>query len=167
MNQFINFFWTILCFAGVVVYWVSAGLSPGFYIFIALSFIPALLPQKILGKLQLSNSTRLYQRLGVRFIRRFVQHGDIANRISRKNKPGYTAIPQKNNPAMYLKTIAMYERFHFMCLLFFLFSTVAALLDGRYIIAAVIMICNIIYNCCPILLQQFNRIRIRRLTETI
>ena len=167
MNQFINFFWTILSFAAVVVYWLSVGLSPPFYIFIAISFIPVFLSQKLMAKLQLSKSTRFYERLGVRVIRRFVQHGDIANRISRKNKPGYQVITQKSNPAAYLKTIAMYERFHLMCLLFFLFTTVAALLDGRFIIAILIMISNIIYNFYPILLQQFNRIRILRLTKTI
>lgn len=167
MNQFINFFWTIICFAAVVVYWISTGLTPGFYIFIAISFIPAILPQKLMAKLQLSKSTRIYERLGVRFICRFVQQGDIANRISRKNKPGYRVIVQKSNPSAYLKTVAMYERFHLMCLLFFLFTTVAALLDGRFVIAMMIMISNIIYNFYPILLQQFNRIRILRLTKTI
>jgi hypothetical protein len=167
MNQIINFFWTIVCFAAVVVYWISAGLSSGFYVFIAISFIPAILSQKTLNKLQLSKNTRFYERLGVRVIRRFVQHGDIANRISRKNKPGYQVITQKSNPAAYLKTIAMYERFHLMCLLFFLFTTVAALLDGRFIIAIMVMISNIIYNFYPILLQQFNRIRILRLTKTM
>jgi hypothetical protein len=167
MNQFINFFWTILCFAAIVVYWFSVGLLPAFYVFIALSLIPAFLPQKVMAKLQLSKSAAFYERLGVRFIRKFVQHGDIANSISRKTKPNYQVIAQKNDPATYLKTINMYERFHMLCLVFFLFTTAAALVDRKFIMAAAITISNVIYNFYPVLLQQYNRIRIMRLTKTI
>ncbi|MEO3403603.1 hypothetical protein AAFN85_06850 [Mucilaginibacter sp. CAU 1740] len=120
-----------------------------------------------MAKFQLSRSTAFYERLGVRFIRKFVQHGDIANSISRKNKPGYQVIAQKNDPAAYLKTTNMYERFHMMCLLFFLFTTAAAFVDRKFIMAAAITISNVIYNFYPVLLQQYNRIRIMRLTKTI
>lgn len=167
MNQFINFFWTILCFAGVLLYWTAAGLSTGFYVFIMISFVPVFLPRQVLDRFQLSRSTRFYERLGVKFIRRFVQHGDIANRFSRKNKPGYRVTGPKNAARAYLKTIAMYERFHILCLLFFVFTATRALLENKFMIALIIMISNIIYNFCPILLQQYNRIRILKLTETI
>ncbi|MFC0514249.1 hypothetical protein ACFFGT_08565 [Mucilaginibacter angelicae] len=162
MNQLINFFWTILGFAAVLVYWVSAGLSAWFYIFIVLSIIPAFLSQKIFAGLQLSNSTELYERLGVRFIRKFVQQGDIANRLVRKNDPAYQVIRIKANPEGYLKTIMMYERYHFICLIFFLLTSGMALVEGRYIQALIIMISNMFYNFYPILLQQYNRIRILR-----
>jgi hypothetical protein len=167
MNQFINFFWTILCFTAVLIYWFSGGLSTSFYIFIAISLVPTFIPQKIFDKLQLSYDTRFYERLGVRFIRRFVQHGDIANRITRKGNPAYQVISRKTNPDAYLKTIIMYERFHWMCFVFFLLTSMEALIESRYLIALIITISNVIYNCCPILLQQFNRVRILRLTKTI
>lgn len=160
MNQLINFFWTILGFAAVVAYWVSAGLSAWFYLFIVLSVIPAFLSQKIFARFQISNNTKLYERLGVRFIRKFVQHGDIVNRLAMKNDPAYQVTRKRVNPEGYLKTIMMYERYHSICLIFFLLTSGMAVAQGYYMQALIIMTSNIFYNFYPILLQQYNRIRI-------
>jgi hypothetical protein len=167
MNQLINVFWTILGFAAVVAYWFSAGLSTWFYLFIVLSVIPVFLSQKVFDRFQLSNNTKLYERLGVRFIRKFVQHGDIANRLSKKNDPAYLVIRKRVNHEGYLKTIMMYERYHFICLIFFLLTSGMAVVQGYYIQALMIMISNMFYNFYPILLQQYNRLRILRSSKNL
>lgn len=167
MNQIINFFWTILGFAAVVIYWVSAGLSTWFYLFLIVSIIPAFLPQKIAGHLQLSNNTKFYERFGIRFIRKFVQHGDFANRLARRNDPRYRVMHKSVAPINYLKTVMMYERYHLMCLIFFLLTSVITLVKGNYIQFLLITISNILYNFYPILLQQYNRVRILRINKTI
>jgi len=167
MNQFINFFWTILGFAAVVAYWVSAGLSAWFYLFLIASIIPAFLPQKVADHLQLSNNTKFYERLGIRFIRKFVQHGDLANRMARRNNPRYHVIRQSATPASYLKTIMMYERYHLICFIFFLLTSLIAILNGYYLQFLLITISNILYNFYPILLQQYNRLRILRINRAI
>lgn len=162
MNQFINFFWTALGFAALFAYWFSAGLSAWFYLFIGLSIIPAILSRSFFYKVQLSHNTKFYERLGVRFIRKFVQYGDFANRLARKSYPAHPIIRRTINPDGYLSTIMMYERYHFICFIFFLLTSIMAMVQGRYLIALLIAISNVVYNVCPILLQQFNRIRVLR-----
>jgi len=162
MNQFINFFWTILGFAAVLFYWVANGLSVWFYLFIGLSIIPAFLSQRFFYRIQLSHNTKIYERLGVRVIRKFVQHGDFANRIGRKNNPAYPGMLKSVDPQRYLGTILMYERFHFICFIFFLLTSGIVIAQGHYLLALLIMISNVVYNVFPILLQQFNRIRVLR-----
>jgi hypothetical protein len=162
MNQFINFFWTALGFAALFAYWFSVGLSAWLYLFVGLSIIPAFLSRSFFYRAQLSNNTKFYERLGVRFIRKFVQHGDFANRLARKSHPAHPGIRRIVNAEGYLSTIMMYERYHFICLIFFLLTSIMAMAEGRYLIALLILISNVVYNCYPILLQQFNRIRVLR-----
>lgn len=165
MNQLINFFWTILGFAAVVTYWFSAGLSAWFYLFLIVSITPAFLPQKVANHLQLSGNTKFYERFGIRFIRKFVQHGDFANRLARRNDPRYRVMLKNTTPASYLKTVMMYERYHLMCLIFFLLTSVRVLVRGNYLLFLLIAISNILYNFYPILLQQYNRVRILRINR--
>jgi hypothetical protein len=162
MNQFINFFWTALGFAALFAYWFSAGLSAWFYLFIGLSIIPAFVSKSFVYRVQLSRNTKFYERLGVRFIRKFVQYGDFANRLARKSYPARPVIRQTANPQRYLSSIIMYERYHFICFIFFLLTSIMAMAQERYLIALLIVISNVVYNVCPILLQQFNRIRVLR-----
>ncbi|WP_114940667.1 hypothetical protein [Mucilaginibacter endophyticus] len=167
MNQLINFFWTILGFAAVVNYWVSAGLYTWFYLALIISITPVFLPQKVANHLQLSSNTKFYERFGIRFIRKFVQHGDFANRLARTSDPRYRVIRQSATPASYLKTVMMYERYHLICFIFFLLTSVITLIKGNYFQFLLITISNIFYNFYPVLLQQYNRVRILRINRLI
>src|SRR5215831_10992252 len=83
LNQFINFFWTILSFAPIVWFWIREGINIYFYFFVAVSLIIAVLP---LGLFTLSSGRRIYERLGVKQIRKFVQNGAIVNAKSNEEK---------------------------------------------------------------------------------
>jgi hypothetical protein len=155
MNQVINFFWTILCFAPVVTYWLRIGDLTACWYFIGLSFVGLLIPAKWL---QLSRNPKTYERLGAKLIRKFVQNGDYAKR-------GARVISNKSNALLYGKTILTYEKFHFLCLLFFLFTGIYAILFEQYLLAVLIFLANVIYNIYPMLLQQYNRARIFRLAR--
>jgi hypothetical protein len=159
MNQVVNLFWTILCFIPVITYWLSAGRLLWCFIFIGLSVLSLLIPLK---HLQLSHNPKFYESLGVRFARKFVQQGEYVNRFIRKTNPNYRIVKHKANAAQYLKTTVMYERFHLMCFIYFVLTAIHALITGQYLLLALILIANIIYNVYPILLQQYNRTRIAR-----
>jgi hypothetical protein len=161
MNQAINFFWTILCFIPVIAFWRGADIF-WLYIFIGISVVSLLLPAKLL---QLSRNPKFYESLGVKFIRKLVQSGDYANRLIRRKNPQYKLIKNKANVAQYMRTIIMYERYHFLCFIFFLLTTIYALIHLRYVFVMLIIISNIIYNVCPILLQQYNRARVLKLSK--
>jgi hypothetical protein len=161
MNQLVNIFWTILCFIPVIGFWLNADLLI-LYIFIAISILSLLLPARLL---QLSNRSKFYEKLGIKLIRKFVQNGEYINLLIRKFKPGHKTISNKTDATRYLKTVQMYDRYHFLCLIFFLLTTVYALIRAQYFLAVVTSFANIIYNICPILLQQYNHIRILNLTH--
>jgi len=160
MNQAVNFFWTILCFAPVVGFWVAANSITLCCILIGLSVVSLVLPAR---HLQLSNNPQFYEGLGVKQIRKVVQNGEFINKFIRKNNPHYKIIKSKTNAVKYMQTVVMYERYHLICFLFFLFTAVYAIIAAQYAFALIIIIANTIYNICPILLQQYNRARLARL----
>ncbi|WP_426671445.1 hypothetical protein ACPPVU_09425 [Mucilaginibacter sp. McL0603] len=162
INQFVNFFWTILCFMPVLTYWIG---EPTFwlYVFALFSLIIALLPGSIFRYFQLSNSTAFYENLGVKFIQKFVQNGTYVNQAIRKNNPEYRLIKDRTQARQYLNTINMYERYHLLCFIFFVLTVIHALISQRYIAAVLILVVNVIYNVCPILIQQYNKLRVMRL----
>jgi hypothetical protein len=161
MNQAINFFWTIICFIPVIAFWMDAD-TFWLYIFIGVSVVSLLLPAKLL---QLSNDPKLYEGLGVKFIRKLVQGGDYANKLIRRKDPQYKLIKNKASVAQYMRTIIMYERYHFLCFIFFLLTAAYALIHLHYGFFMLIILANIIYNVCPILLQQYNRARVLKLSK--
>jgi hypothetical protein len=160
MNQAINFFWTIVSFIPVLIYWAHADSLMCCYVFIAVAFISLTLPAKLL---QLSNSVRLYEKLGIKFIRKFVQDGEFARRLQQKAQPGFRFIKDKRQAVAYLNTIRMYERFHILCFTFFMLTFIHSVCYHNYTLAAIIFLANIIYNVYPILLQQYNGIKIERI----
>jgi hypothetical protein len=161
MNQAINFFWTIICFIPVIAFWMAAD-TFWLYIFIGISVVSLLMPAKLL---QLSSKPSFYENLGVKFIRKLVQGGDYANRLIKIKNPRYKLIKNKASVAQYMRTIIMYERYHFLCFVFFMLSAVYALINQHYIFFVLIIIANIIYNVCPILLQQYNRARVLKISK--
>ncbi len=160
MNQAVNFFWTILCFIPILVFWSVSGHMVYCYCFLAISLIGLIIPA---GWLQLSNNPKLYESLGIRFIKKFVQNGDFANRFARRSNPAYRVIKGKANAVQYAKTIVMYERYHLLCLVFFTATAIFAIVQQHYLLSAFIILGNIIYNVCPVLLQQYNRARLMRI----
>ena len=163
LNQLINFFWTSLCFLPLLWYWAIESPDMWFYGSIIISIVCSLLPEAFYKFLQFDNSTLTYENYGVKIIRKFVQHGDLINRSFRLKSPGYKVIKDVRQLRNFLKTIEMYERYHFMCFLFFFFTTVHSLSAHRFLFALLITVCNAVYNICPIFLQQYNRLRIQRL----
>jgi hypothetical protein len=160
MNQAISFFWTILGFSPVLAFWVVKGVDIPFCICAGLAILSLLLPARLL---QLSNRPRFYEGLGVKFIRKLVQNGEYANRLIRSKNAQYKVVKNKAAARRYMSTIVMYERFHFLCFVFFLLTALYSFAGRHYFLFGLILLSNGIYNLCPILLQQYNRARVLRL----
>lgn len=151
MGQVINAFWTLLCFLPVVSIWLRYGSQNHLWIIIGLSLAALAIPSRWI---QLSKDPVFYQQFGIRFIRKFVQNGDGYKRK--------TIIHDAASAMNYMSTIRMYERFHLYCLLFFFMSTIEALIYSQYLTAALLVAANVIYNVCPLFLQQYNYARLKR-----
>ncbi len=160
-NHIINFFWTALAFYPVIHYWYSARVDRWFIMGISISVVIAFLPQKFYSLLQLSDSRFFYEKLGVKTVRKFVQNGDLAKKMS--GDKNYAVIDSIVDAKKYLLTIEMYSRFHWLCFLFFLLSTIHTFSNSRILIGLLILLVNIMYNVTAILLQQYNKIRIQNL----
>lgn len=150
LNQLLNIGWTILGFSPVYYFWSLHGIAWPFYTLLLISFTALILPEKLYSKLKISNDLRVYRRLGVKIVRRFAQDGNF--------QPG-------KGIKGYLNKIRMFERYHFCCLIFFQASSVYACYFEEFFLAFLIFFCNILYNVFPMLLQQYNRIRIIRLLK--
>ncbi|MDE3250773.1 MAG: hypothetical protein KGO82_19075, partial [Bacteroidota bacterium] len=61
----------------------------------------------------------------------------------------------------------MFERFHWMLFIIFALVMADALSGGHLVWGLVLLISNIIYNVCPNLLQQYLRLRLRRLSKDL
>lgn len=164
LNQIINFFWTAFCFSPVFWFWFQEGIdSIYFYVFLGVALFFGALPGKILCKFTLSADKKVYEKYGIKFIRKFVQNGDIVN--SRTNGLGAPSIKGKDKARDYLKTIAMYERYHWICLLFFLLTTIYGFFNEHFLLGFSILAANFLYNLIPIFLQQYNKIRIKKIVD--
>ncbi|WP_390937533.1 glycosyl-4,4'-diaponeurosporenoate acyltransferase CrtO family protein [Parapedobacter soli] len=125
----------------------------------------SVLPQKVLQQLTIGNNQTVYEKWGVKFIRKFVQDGDWIKSWSNGSLP--LRIGNKFQARRYLTTIAMYERFHWTCFMFFAGTAVYAIIIGHVWISLWITVTNIAYNVTSIMLQQYNRLRINRLYKII
>lgn len=150
LNQVFNIGWTILGFLPVYYFWFLHGIHWPFFTLALVSLGACLLPETLFRNLEISSDLRVYRRLGVKFVRRFAQDGDF--------QPG-------TGVRAYLNKIRMFERYHFCCLIFFQASSVYACYFEQYLLAFLIFFCNILYNVFPILLQQYNRIRITKILK--
>jgi len=156
-NQLINFFWTALCFGGIIVYWFDSPSVKPLLPFIIISLMSAVVPSKYY---QLSRRSKYYERLGVKKIRFFVQDGNWRWSVSKDKQAAIKLIGSRSQAAKYLKTVKMYERYHLICLVFFSLSGYHAFAHNRIGLAIIITLSNVVYNVCPMLLQQYNRVRI-------
>mgnify|MGYP003578392111 CR=1 FL=1 len=167
LNQIINLFWTILAFAILGVYWTQYFEEQRSPLVLIISILVSVLiyaiPTRWLRKLTISNDKKMYERIGVKLLLYVVQNGTLVNRIQRKYYKKSGIIRNRKLVQDYLKTIVMQEKFHYCCFTLFLLSAISAFSTGKPGIALLIMLCNILYNVYPILLQQYNRLRIKKL----
>lgn len=171
LNQLINVIWTAASFTVVGFYWglyiaEKRSLST-LYAIIVLSVFSYMIPRKWISALTLSDNRKIYERIGVKFMLWFVQNGTFVNLVKRKSGTQRGIIKGRKSARAYLATIAMQERYHYSCFVFFMLSTLAALVNGKVRIAFFILFWNILYNVYPILLQQYNRLRISLLLSKI
>lgn len=164
LNQLLNLFWTLLFFAPLGYYWgiyfAESKSELTFVLIVGVSILIYMLPKKWMQALILGKTKKAYEHIGIKFFRWFVQNGTLIKKIRRKRIQRSGIIRNRTEAFNYLNTIAMQERFHYCCFTFFLLSTVYATYYGQVGLATVITFCNILYNVYPILLQQYNKLRI-------
>ncbi len=164
-NQLINFFWSVLAFAPIVYFCYLYLPLNLLYIFTGISCLVIFIPESLLNKIQLSRSTQVYNRIGIRFIKKYTQDGDLVNRYIKNKHPKYKYVASKDSIKKLIGKSYMNEKFHYLVFIFFICISIYAFMLGLVTWGIFINIANIIYNLYPIFLQQYNRIRINALLK--
>ncbi|WP_316832106.1 hypothetical protein [Pedobacter aquatilis] len=160
INQLINFFWTLIAFFPIIVLW-NQHWHIGY--FITISCLSILIGFTPLSYFVISKTTKSYQKIGVGHVLLFVQDGKIAKRFAGKNRKNLTA--KLNIKSLILRTVVQ-ERFHLVCLFFFLGSMSYAMALKLFYLSIWLLITNIFYNFYPVLLQQYIRLRLKKINKS-
>lgn len=160
-NMLINLFWSVLCLTPVSVFCYLHLSLKLFLILLAISLLPLFFPKSFYNRIQLSKKTLVYKKLGVEFIQKFTQNGELVNNLVRKKNPNYKTVSSSRRSIKNLRNQTyMFEKFHFMMFSIFTFVMIYALIKGYWIWTTIIFFTNMVYNVYPNLLQQYIRVRL-------
>lgn len=156
-----NILWSVLNFLPVSIFCYRFVELNMLLTFLTISFLTVLLPISFLHKLQLSNRVSAYKSLGVHWINKFTQNGEIINRMIRKRFPEYRVVSgRKPSIKKLVGQTYMFEKFHVLLFTFFTFITGLAIIMQYPGWVLIITITNVIYNVYPCLLQQYIRLKL-------
>ena len=141
----------------------------GFYsltLFVA-PIIPAWLFDRLLSERYYrvrgwESSGRVYERLGIRFFKRFVPNGDYINRIIRHSDKSYRVIRDAESTVRHGDMTRLAERCHLAALWLPVPCIVYALMLGWNKFALWLFLANVPIHVYPVLLQRYTRARIQK-----
>jgi hypothetical protein len=159
-----NVVWSAINLTPVIAFCVGEIKTLYILLLFGISLFMGMLPISFFNYIQVSYSTTFYKNIGIKFVRKYTQDGDLVNRLIRKKFGYYKVIRDNRSAESYISRTYSYERFHFIFFTFFILVSLVALTRKDFYQFMLIMITNILYNIYPILLQQYNRIRIMNIS---
>ena len=166
-NMIPNLIWTILFLLPITIFCYREMSLRAVFIVLGISLIPSFFPNSFFDAIQLSSHAVFYKRLGVKYINRFAQNGTLLNQYLRKKYPQLKAISSgKSSIRKTYQQTYFFEKFHFSLFLYFTAITIYALVKGHLLWALALSVCNLLYNICPNLLQQYIRLKLAPAVKT-
>lgn len=160
-NSIPTLLWSILNLVPISVFCYNLISLPLLFIFLAISFIPTIFPRSVLDGIQIANNPAIYKRLGVHWVNKVTQNGEIINRLIRRKFPKHKAVARnKTSINTLISKTYMFEKFHLLLFVFFSLVMIYALVKGYYLWAGIMLLTNIVYNVYPNLLQQYIRLKL-------
>ena len=160
-NMIPNLVWTAIFLTPVAIFCYRNLDHEIVYMLLGISLIPVFFPKSFFDFIQLSRKPLFYKRIGVKFINKFAQNGELLNQYMRKKYPAFTPVPtNKLSILKYYNQTYFFEKFHFSMFIFFTAITVYALIRYYLLWALIVSVCNLFYNIYPNLLQQYIRLRL-------
>jgi hypothetical protein len=165
LNQGLNLIWTLLAFTPIILIWyLNFSLNNLLFSILLSLLIVRLIKQGATTTLQISHKRKFYEKLGVKEFQKFTQDSYYIKRLIEKTG-GQKLYFRRNLYLNQLKKIQMYEQYHLVCLLFFSFSAFIGFYNHDFIYTILAVSVNIVYNIIPLLIQQYNRIRLSECTQ--
>jgi hypothetical protein len=160
-NMVPNLFWSVLNLIPVSVFCYNFMHVKLFCIILTISLLTMLLPKSFFKKIQLAKTPTVYKKIGVNFINKFTQNGDIINRLIRNKFPQYKVISARRiSIDKLIKQTYIFEKFHFVMFVFFSLAAIYAWLDHYITWVLIILLTNLVYNIYPAFLQQYIRVKL-------
>ena len=111
---------------------------------------------------QFELSGRIYERLGVRWFKRWTPDGDYVARYIRRFFPGHKVIPSRRSLGALDVRTRRSEQGHLLWLLVTATPILYALVCGWAVLASWLFLGNLVINVYPIMLQRYTRARVQR-----
>jgi hypothetical protein len=146
----------------VIFYVRGEGQLKWMAVFILISYLVSRIPKTFYDRLQVSEDLKIYKKLGVIKFKKLSTNGDLINRRIRRKYPSYRNVI--NIETIKEKIIETYtiEKSHTVLFVFCFLTSIYAFWTYSIGTACVLFIGNIVFNYYPNLLQQYNRIRYKR-----
>lgn len=152
--------------APCVIYYVRGeGDLRWMIVFLGLSFLASRLPKSFYDQLQLSKELAVYKKLGVEQFKRLSTNGDFINKVIRRKYPTHRNVTNFKTVVEKLDETYAIERSHTVLFVFCLLTNISAFMTNSWGTAMLLLFGNILFNFYPNLLQQYNRIRYRRVVK--
>jgi hypothetical protein len=164
INQSINIVYTAIFFSPVILLWKDYYTTVFFKIALGITLSSFFLPNRFYTFFQISDSKRFYKKMGIPIFQQFTQQGKLAKRITTYFGGKVLLLPKEKRLKQLKGQIRSFETFHWACFIFFNLTAVHAFQNGKAILFIVILTSNVMYNVIPILIQQYNRIRLKNMS---
>lgn len=149
----------------VIFFFRGAGELKWMAVFLVISYLVSLLPRTFYDRFQISTDVKFYKKLGVDKFKKLATNGDLINRKIRKKYPTYRNVINFETVREKLNETYTIEKSHTVLFVFCLLTNIYALSTNSIETAVILFIGNILFNYYPNLLQQYNRIRYKRVIE--
>ena len=147
----------------VIFYLRGEGQLKWMVVFIGISFLVSRLPKIIYDRFQISEDLSIYKKLGVDKFKKLSTNGDLINRRIRKKYPTHRNVINIETIQEKLNETYSIEKSHTVLFIFCLLTNIYAFWTNSIGTAIILFMGNILFNFYPNLLQQYNRIRYRRI----
>ena len=150
----------------VIFYFRGEGQLKWMVVFIGISFLVSRLPKVFYDRLQISKDLSIYKKLGVDQFKKLSTNGDLINKRIRKKYPTHRNVINLETIQEKLNETYTIEKSHTVLFIFCLLTNIYAFWTNSIGTAILLFIGNILFNYYPNLLQQYNRIRYRRIVDS-
>lgn len=149
----------------VLFYFTGKGEIKWAILFIGISYLVSLLSKGFYDKIQLSTDLKFYKRLGVDQFKKFSTNGDFINKRIRRSFPSHRNVVNMETIKDKLNETYQIEKSHTVLFIFCLLTNIYAFYTNSINTAIILFIGNLTFNFYPNLLQQYNRIRYKRIVN--
>jgi hypothetical protein len=130
-----------------------------------LSLLALLLPPAWFRTWSWERNGRIYETLGVRWLKQFLIGGELMNRTVRKSAPGYRAYAGKSDRQRIFSEACAAEKAHIIMFLFALWPALFAAAVGWWAYAVLLTVANVGVNLYPIMVQRYTRARMAMIEQ--